>query len=237
MTIKTPEGRSATFRVVSFFLFFFFFISFFVWISHFFTFFIFVRFFQCFSIKNVFSFIFDFFFLNFFHFFELYNDNLKMFNQAWEETLAALGNDLDEGVLEQWESPHSWRTLHRCTSLTLFWKRSREATGNPGPWWMTSSSSNSRTCWLLKKSSVNFLRGAEERQTLSLLDVKRLGLERRKMFFWTWPGKEREGQRKSIKKPGETRHFCRTTIRQKDREKVHLERKIILSVSTMKEKL
>ena len=30
----------------------------------------------------------------------LYNDNLKMFNQAWEETSLALGNNLDAGVLE-----------------------------------------------------------------------------------------------------------------------------------------
>ena len=26
---------------------------------------------------------------------ELYNDNLKMFNEAWEETLLAVGDDLD----------------------------------------------------------------------------------------------------------------------------------------------
>ena len=31
---------------------------------------------------------------------ELCKDNLKMSNQAWEETLLALGNDLDEHVLE-----------------------------------------------------------------------------------------------------------------------------------------
>ena len=31
---------------------------------------------------------------------QLYKDNLKMFNQVWEETLLALGNDFDEGVLE-----------------------------------------------------------------------------------------------------------------------------------------
>ena len=31
---------------------------------------------------------------------KLYNDNLKMFNQAWEETLPAFGNFLDELVLE-----------------------------------------------------------------------------------------------------------------------------------------
>ena len=29
-----------------------------------------------------------------------YNDNVEMFNPAWEETSVALGNDLDEGVLE-----------------------------------------------------------------------------------------------------------------------------------------
>ena len=31
---------------------------------------------------------------------ELYSGNLKMFNQAREETLLALGSDSDEGVLE-----------------------------------------------------------------------------------------------------------------------------------------
>ena len=31
---------------------------------------------------------------------ELYNDNLKMFSQAWEETFLALGSDSDEHVLE-----------------------------------------------------------------------------------------------------------------------------------------
>ena len=30
---------------------------------------------------------------------ESYNDNLKMFNRAWEETSAAMGNDVDEGVV------------------------------------------------------------------------------------------------------------------------------------------
>ena len=29
---------------------------------------------------------------------ELYNDSVKRFNQAWEETLLALGDDLDEYV-------------------------------------------------------------------------------------------------------------------------------------------
>ena len=31
---------------------------------------------------------------------ELYNDNVKIFNHAWEETLLALVSDLDEYVLE-----------------------------------------------------------------------------------------------------------------------------------------
>ena len=31
---------------------------------------------------------------------ELYNDNLKMFNEPWEVTLLSVGNDLDVGVLE-----------------------------------------------------------------------------------------------------------------------------------------
>ena len=30
---------------------------------------------------------------------ELYNDNLKMINRAWEATLVAIGNDLDEGFV------------------------------------------------------------------------------------------------------------------------------------------
>ena len=31
---------------------------------------------------------------------ELHNDKLKMFNQSWEETFLASGNDLDEHFLE-----------------------------------------------------------------------------------------------------------------------------------------
>ena len=31
---------------------------------------------------------------------ELYKDNPKMFNQAWEETFQALANDLDDNVLK-----------------------------------------------------------------------------------------------------------------------------------------
>ena len=38
---------------------------------------------------------------------EMYNDNLKMFNQVWEETLLILGNDSDEPCLGE---------LHRETS-------------------------------------------------------------------------------------------------------------------------
>ena len=37
---------------------------------------------------------------------ELYYDNLKMFNQAWEETLLSrFGNDLDEHVLRHINCP------------------------------------------------------------------------------------------------------------------------------------
>ena len=61
---------------------------------------------------------------------ELYNDSLRMFNQ---ETLQALGNVLDEHVLENLYERHAkkstlmkyWMTLHQ---QTLFRKRSREAT-------------------------------------------------------------------------------------------------------------
>ena len=39
-----------------------------------------------------------------------------------------------------------------------------------------------------------------------------------KKFFWSWTDKEREGQRKSIKKPCLTRQFCGNAIRQTARE-------------------
>ena len=42
---------------------------------------------------------------------ELYDDNLEMFNQAWEETLWALGNDLDEHILEKLYERH----VQQCT--------------------------------------------------------------------------------------------------------------------------
>ena len=72
---------------------------------------------------------------------ELYNDNLKMFNLASEETLLAPGNDLDE--LEnlheaQVRESTSRRTYWHHISKTLFWKGSREATRDEGRWWMTS---------------------------------------------------------------------------------------------------
>ena len=48
---------------------------------------------------------------------ELYNQNLNMFNQAWEETLLALGNDLDENVLNNlYDRQVSKSTLMKNTS-------------------------------------------------------------------------------------------------------------------------
>ena len=53
---------------------------------------------------------------------ELYNDILKMFNQAWEETLLAPGDDLDEHVLDNWYEM-------QVTKFTLI-KNARDE----GPW-------------------------------------------------------------------------------------------------------
>ena len=66
---------------------------------------------------------------------ELYNDNRKMFNQAFEETVLALGNVLDEHVLEmenvyerQVKNTLMKHAIIHHISKTLFRKRSREAT-------------------------------------------------------------------------------------------------------------
>ena len=49
---------------------------------------------------------------------ELYNDNFKMFNQAWEETLSAPG-DLDEGVLEKLYERQVRKSTPMKNALTL----------------------------------------------------------------------------------------------------------------------
>ena len=50
---------------------------------------------------------------------ELYNDSLKMFNQAWEETLVALGDDLGEGVLENLCERQVWKSAFMKHVMTL----------------------------------------------------------------------------------------------------------------------
>ena len=66
-------------------------------------------------------------------------------------------NDLDKHVLETCMSG-DWKRFtlmkHTVTFIrkTLFWKGSREDAKDWGPWSMTSSNSNSRTCWFLKTS-------------------------------------------------------------------------------------
>ena len=60
---------------------------------------------------------------------ELYNDNLKMFSQAWEEKSSALGNDLDEHVPENlYERQAKGSTLMTHAIKTLFLNRSRKTT-------------------------------------------------------------------------------------------------------------
>ena len=50
---------------------------------------------------------------------ELYNDNLKMFNQAWEDTLLAFGNDLDEHFLENLYERQEKRSTLMKNAMTL----------------------------------------------------------------------------------------------------------------------
>ena len=56
-----------------------------------------------------------------------------------------------------------------------------------------------------------------ERKRLSSLDIKRLVIQWREMFFRPWHDKERARQRTSIKKRGEKRQFRRKTRYPKDR--------------------
>ena len=127
---------------------------------------------------------------------QLHNDNLKMFNQAWEEALQALGYDLDEHVVEHLDGRHVKKSTLMKHAMTLYQqdtvlkKKSREAAKL---WQMTPTSSNSRTCWLLQKSDQETKQqqqhtlGKELRkmQRLSILDVKWLVLTRRKRFIRT----------------------------------------------------
>ena len=50
---------------------------------------------------------------------ELRNDNLKMFNQAWEGTSSALGNDVNEHVLEKivWTTSEKVYTHDACDHI------------------------------------------------------------------------------------------------------------------------
>ena len=88
---------------------------------------------------------------------ELYNDILKMFNQAWEETLPALGNDLDEHVLENLFERQVKKSTLMKHAMTLHQrhivlKKEPRSYQRLRLWSMTSSSSNSRTRRFLKRT-------------------------------------------------------------------------------------
>ena len=51
---------------------------------------------------------------------KLYTDNLKMFDQAWEETLLSSGNDLDDIVLENLYERQVGKTALIKNALTLY---------------------------------------------------------------------------------------------------------------------
>ena len=51
---------------------------------------------------------------------ELYNHNLKTFNQAWEEASSALGNDFDEHVLENVYERQVGKSTLMKNALTLY---------------------------------------------------------------------------------------------------------------------
>ena len=58
-------------------------------------------------------------------------------------------------------------------------------------------------------------RTEEKKKRLLLLHVKKLVLNRRKVFLWTWPGKDMEGLRTKIMKPGSQGQFWRKAVCQK----------------------
>ena len=90
---------------------------------------------------------------------ELYNDSLKMFNQAWDETLPAFWQwfgqtcpgDLYERRLKKVYTDEAYDDTYQQDVVL---KISREDAKDWGPWSMTSSSSNSRTCWFVKKRAI-----------------------------------------------------------------------------------
>ena len=181
---------------------------------------------------------------------KLYNDNLKMFNQASEETLLALDRDFDEHVLENLCDRQVKTSTLMKNALTSYQqdifqkKRSREATKDWGLRSITSSSSNSRTCWFLKKSAQE---SAQQQHTLrkdlnrkaKLVEFGRQKARAQKaenvLLHMTW-------QRKGTAKELDHEARINETIPKKDitperQGQVHLEKNIVLRASNTKEEI
>ena len=134
------------------------------------------------------------------------SDTTTTSRSSCEEMLLALGSDLDEGVLKNLhERQVKQKTLVNNT-LSLYQSQRRsyqilrammkDILEHEQQNMLISQKERSRDRAAPTYSSK---RETEKWQRLPLLDVKRLVLKRRKVFLWTWPSKEREGQRTKIR--------------------------------------
>ena len=138
---------------------------------------------------------------------ELYNDNLKMFYQAWWETLLALGKDLDEHILEKLyerqgetvythESRGNFIAARHCSEKGAEKLSPIEDNGqwHPRPATAEHVDFSKRAIKRQSSSSMLFERTWWTMQRLSVLDVEKLVPERRKMFIRLWHNTERKGK-------------------------------------------
>ena len=120
-------------------------------------------------------------------------DNFKMFNQAWQETLPAFGNDLNKHVVENlYERQVNKSTLMK-NAMTLYQqdivlKKSPEATKRTMVKHPRAAAAPEHVD--LKKEDQETeqqqsLESLKKKAKIVVLDVKKLVLQRRKMFIRT----------------------------------------------------
>ena len=177
---------------------------------------------------------------------ELYNDSLKMFNQAWEERLLSFGDDLGEGVLENLCERHVRKSAFMKHVMTL---HQQDIVLKKEP----RSYAKLRTVvnHILEHQQQNMLISQKERSRDRAAAYSSQGAEGKGQDCRSWMSKgscSKGGQcsfeidlaKKEQSKGHRPRravqqdnYFSRTTLCQKNR-KVHLEKKIVLRVSTTK---
>ena len=133
---------------------------------------------------------------------DLYNNNLKMLNQVWEEFLLALGYDLDEGVLENLCERQVKKSTLMKNAMTLYQRDlvvKKEPRSKPKLRAMVNDILRHQQQNMLisqkerskrqSSTSVLFEKRTRKRQRLPLLNVTRFALKRRKCSFEQDPAK------------------------------------------------